>query len=182
MISAKYLMSKHKHIDFSTLRIVILCLMVSSKVLGGKDKVHPNREQVIFHTVTIPGEQRFALEQLTQNFEDEDPAIWPVALKAGQIKLAEADLNDDGVTERFIMAGISDWCGSVGCRTLLVQKIHGRWQLMGSPSLPEEAEATFVLEDKRFGYHKLHTGHGISTFKDGETFEILDLETGEVIQ
>lgn len=60
----------------------------SSKVLGGKDKVHPNREQVIFHTVTIPGEQRFALEQLTQNFEDEDPAIWPVALKAGQIKLA----------------------------------------------------------------------------------------------
>ena len=53
---------------------------------------------------------------------------------------------------------------------------------MGSPSLPEEAEATFVLEDKRFGYHKLHTGHGISTFKDGETFEILDLETGEVIR
>ena len=48
VISAKYLMSKHKHIDFSTLRIVILCLMVSSKVLAVRTRYTQTESKLYF--------------------------------------------------------------------------------------------------------------------------------------
>ena len=36
------------------------------------------------------------------------------------------------------------------------------------------------MQEKRFGYHKVFTGDGIYTFRDGKTYEILDVETGQI--
>ena len=96
------------------------------------------------------------------------------------IDLAEADLNDDGIAERFIMPHMTDWCGTAGCRTLLMLERNGRWQLMGDPHLREEW--TFILADKKYGYRELYTGDSIITFRNGRTFEIIDFELGEIIR
>jgi hypothetical protein len=165
---------------FSLTVVMISTQVVSCEAAGGQGRASADGQRVVFHPADTPEEQRFALEQLVRHFEDEDPSTWPSALEAGRIKLAEADLNDDGIPERFVMADVNDWCGSAGCKSLLLQKRSGQWYLMGNPTLPEQA--TLVLKQKKFGYHKLYTGHGISTFKKGKTFEILDLETGEIIR
>ena len=52
--------------------------------------------------------------------------------------------------------------------------------LMEMPVFSEEA--TIVMPEKRFGYHKLYTGDCIYTFRDGETYEMFDLEDGSIIR
>jgi hypothetical protein len=41
-------------------------------------------------------------------------------------------------------------------------------------------EATIVMPEEKFGYHKLYTGEDIYTFRNGKTYEILDTETGTI--
>jgi hypothetical protein len=45
---------------------------------------------------------------------------------------------------------------------------------------PYFSEITIVMEEKRFGYHKLYTADRIYTFRNGKTYEILSLEDGHI--
>ncbi len=64
----------------------------------------------------------------------------------------------------------SGWCESIGCRGLLLQNRQGRWVFVDKPYISEEA--TIVMPEKRFGYHKLYSGDCIYTFRNGKTYEI----------
>lgn len=55
--------------------------------------------RLTFRAPTTTEEQQFAFAQLRRHVENEEPSVWRTALSNGWIKLAEADLNDDGVPE-----------------------------------------------------------------------------------
>lgn len=69
-------------------------------------------------------------------------------------------------------------CGSIGCDGLLLKKRRGQWTVMASLFISEEA--TIVMNDKRFGYHKLYTGDSIYTFRNGKTYDIQDTQDGSI--
>ncbi len=49
---------------------------------------------------------------------------------------------------------------------------------MDKPNFP--GDHVVVMQEKRFGYHKVFTGDDIYTFRDGKTYEILEVETGQI--
>ncbi len=162
--------------------VAILSVMILpiSRSTGAFSKYYPPGSIVHFKTVTAPEDVEFARKYLGRYFEGEEPAAWDRAIRDGEIKIARADLDEDGVPEVFIMVENSIWCGSRGCDGLLLQNRRGQWALMASPKISEEA--TIIMPEKKFGYHKLYTGDDIYTFRNGKTYEILSLEDGRIIR
>ena len=161
--------------------VAILSVMILpiSRSTGAFSKYYPPGSIVHFKTVTAPEDVEFARKYVGRYFEGEEPAAWDRAIRDGEIKIARADLDDDGVPEVFIKLGTSMWCGSSGCQGLLLQNRRGCWELVDKPTISEEA--TIIMTEKRFGYHKLHTGDDIYTFR-GKTYEILSLEDGRIVR
>jgi hypothetical protein len=140
------------------------------------NKSYPPGSIVKFETVATPEDIEFARTYLRKYFEAEKPVAWDRAIRDGEISIARADLDDDGVPEVVLMTEHS--CGSIGCDGLLLKKRGGQWTLMASPFISEEA--TIVINDKRFGYHKLYTGDSIYTFRNGKTYDIQDTQDGSI--
>jgi hypothetical protein len=111
--------------------------------------------------------------QLRKHFKEDDEANWTDLIAKGKIKIADADLNEDGIEEKFIMVNTSDWCGSAGCQGLILQKRGRCWELISEATFSEEE--TIVLDRKQFGYHELYTSKMIYTFRNGRVHDIVDL-------
>lgn len=101
----------------SALMVLLPCQPVSAA-----DRTVPPGALVYLATVHASEDVRFAREQLITYLGVVQPAEWDRALRSGEVKIARADLNDDGSQEVFIMVENSLWCGSVGCTGILVQK------------------------------------------------------------
>jgi hypothetical protein len=153
---------------------VILFLLL--RTADGSQESSPAGMPLEFVTVNTPEDIRFARLKLIRHLGVVQPAEWDRALRAGDVKIAKADLNDDGVPEIFIMIENSLWCGSIGCRGIIVQRIGEHWKEVGSPYFSD----AIVMTERIYGYHKLFTGDAIYTFRDGKTYEILDVETGQI--
>ena len=39
---------------------------------------------------------------------------------------------------------------------------------------------TMIMTEKKFSYHKLYTADRLYTFRNGKTYEILDVKTGQI--
>jgi len=70
------------------------------------------------------------------------------------VRLGKADVNDDGVPERFYLLDDSVWCGSAGCRLLVVANSGSGGRLLCSVS---GGETGLVVTDRVtiHGYHEL---------------------------
>lgn len=160
-------MTKYKFVG--KISITISMILISTYALG---KDYPPGSIVHFKTVTTPADIQFARTYLRKYFEAEKPVAWVRAIREGEISIARTDLDDDGIQEVFIMLGTAMWCGSRGCQGLLLQNRRGKWELIDRPTISEEA--TIVMPEKQFGYHKLYTGEDIYTFRNGK--DIPDLK------
>lgn len=157
--------------------VFILIICPSANALS---RSYPQGSVVHFEMVTVPEDVEFARKYLARYFQGEKRAAWDRAIRNGEIKIARADLDDDGVPEVFNKLGTSMWCGSRGCQGLLLQNRRGQWELIDKPTISEEA--TIIMAEEMFGYHKLYTRDDIYTFRNGKTYEILSLEDGRIIK
>lgn len=123
---------------------------------------------IFFRNVSTQQEKEFAQEQISAHFRDESGPLFESSISGWNIKLAEADLDDDGAPEKLVMIDESCWCGSAGCQGLLLNKERQRWSLITRPTI--SAEKTILLAEKKFGYHKLYTGSSVYTFKNGSVY------------
>lgn len=153
-------------------------------------------DEIPFHVVTSPEEKKFALQALLNDaymsgderlekqpdgeYKSLKPRIfWPRAVERGDIRWGEADLDGDGVNERFIMAEVGELCGNdAGCETVILRKGKNGWKNVATTQLHEHG--TYVLHETRFGWHRLYASLSIISFKNGRSFESEDLETGEI--
>ena len=158
--------------------VLVLTIFLLSQSANSADRSVPPGVPVYFVTVKAPEDVKFAREHLIKYLGVVGPAEWDRVLGSGQVKIARADLNDDGSQEVFIMAENSLWCGSIGCTGILLQKRRDCWDIMDKPNFP--GDRVVVLQEKRFGYHKIFTGDDIYIFRNGKTYEILSLEDGHV--
>lgn len=78
---------------------VVVCQLVHSQSAQAQNEPLPDGTRLTFRAPTTTEEQQFAFAQLRRHVENEEPSVWRTALSNGWIKLAEADLNDDGVPE-----------------------------------------------------------------------------------
>lgn len=136
----------------------------------------PPGTQLEFKTVTRPQDVQFARKYLIRYMEGVKPAEWDRALQAGEVEIARGDLNDDGVPEVFLVGGNTLWCGSIGCRGVILQRGDGDWKEVGRPYF----SGAVVMKEKMYGYHKLFTGDAIYTFRNGEIYKILELEPRQI--
>jgi hypothetical protein len=97
-------------------------------------------------------------------------------LHAGEVEIARGDLNDDGLPEVFLVGGNTLWCGSIGCRGVILQKVGNDWKEVGRPYF----SGAVIMRQKAFGYHKLFTGDAIYTFRDGKIYKIRELEPKQI--
>ena len=132
----------------------------------------PAGTQLDFKTVTKPEDIRFARKYLIKYMGNVKPGEWNRALQAGEVEIARGDLNDDGVPEVFLVGGNTLWCGSIGCRGIILQKSGEVWKEVGSPYF----SGAIIMREKMYGYHKLFTGDAIYTFRNGEIYKIRELE------
>jgi len=77
-----------------------------------------------------------------------------VAYVREYVRLAKADINDDGVPERFYLLDDPGWCGSAGCRVFIVQSRDGGDRLLCKA---DSGETDFVVTDRVtiHGWHEL---------------------------
>jgi len=70
------------------------------------------------------------------------------------VRLAKADINDDGVPERFYLLEDPGWCGSAGCIVFIVQDRGGGDRLLCDAY---SGETDFVVTDRVtiHGWHEL---------------------------
>lgn len=113
---------------------------------GAFGKLYSAGTVLHFRIVATSEDVEFARKYLGRYFEGEEPAAWDRAIRDGEIKIARADLDEDGVPEVFIMVENSIWCGSRGCDGLLLQNRRGQWALMASPKISEEV--TIIMPEK----------------------------------
>lgn len=161
--------------DMHKAAVAVLMVLLLCQAASAANRTVPVGVPVYFQTVHAPEDVKFAREQLIRYLGVVPPMEWDRTLQSGQVKIARADLDDDGSHEIFIMVENSLWCGSVGCTGILLHKRKGNWDIMDQPNFP--GDRVVVMQEKRFGYHKLFTGDGIYTFRNGKTYEILDVET-----
>jgi hypothetical protein len=100
---------------------------------GAFGKLYPAGTVLHFGIVATSEDIEFVREYLEKYFEEEKLIAWDRAIQDGEIKIARADLDDDGIPEILIMVERSGWCGSIGCRGLLLQNWQGRWVLVDKP-------------------------------------------------
>ena len=83
------------------------------------------------------------------------------------ILVGEADLNDDGLTERFITIENPLFCGRSGCTTYVLQKQGRTWR----PVLQNNVRADIrVLDETDGGYHRLCMARLVEAW-DGRQYE-----------
>lgn len=138
-------------------------------------------KDVTFRPLANDAERAFARDWLSRNAKDhEAPAFWRKAVDENRIRIATADLNDDGVVERLLMVADPAWCGTAGCSTFILKHERGGWTC---PTETNMHETVRVLDEKRNGWHRLIAGTAVQTFdKHGRVLESVDLATGEVVR
>lgn len=139
------------------------------------DGVGRDRGKIIsFHNVSTPEDRRFAEEQIITYFRDESGPLLEGPPFEWKLKLAEADLDEDGIAERIILIDENYWCGSAGCQGLILRRDGERWSLIGRPTISEER--TIVVNDRTDRYQKLYTGNYIYIFDHGKLHNVIDLD------
>jgi hypothetical protein len=105
-------------INMATCKITLLFvfILLSFRPTGALGTSYPQGSTVRFKTVTAPEDVEFARKYLARYFEGEKPVAWDRAIRGRQIKIARADLDEDGVPEVFILVETSIWCGSRGVK------------------------------------------------------------------
>lgn len=129
---------------------------------------------ISFHNASTPEERRFAEEQIITYFGDESEPLREDEVSGWKLKLAEADLDEDGIPEKFVMIDENYWCGSAGCQGLILRKDGSQWFLVGRPTI--SAEKTVLVNDRKGGYQKIYTGNYIYVFKNAKIHHVIDLD------
>lgn len=68
------------------------------------------------------------------------------------IAIGEADLNGDGVLERFLTIDNPLFCGASGCTTYVLQKYGRNWRILLQNNVRAEIR---VLDETDSGYHRI---------------------------
>jgi hypothetical protein len=129
---------------------------------------------ISFHNASTPEERKFAEEQIITYFRDESGPLLEGPVSEWKLKLAEADLDEDGFPEKIVMINDNYWCGSAGCQGLILRKDGARWSLVERPTISEER--TILVKDSMDGYQKLYTGNYVYVFKNGKPHHVIDLD------
>lgn len=155
---------------------VLSFLVILLAAADGFCEAVPAGTELDFKIVTDPEDMQFAHKYLIAYMEGVKPAEWDGALHAGDVSIARGDLNDDGVPEIFLLVENSLWCGSIGCRGVILQKVGDDWKEVGRPYFSDAV----IMKEKVYGYHKLFTGDAIYTFRDGKIYRIRELQSRQI--
>jgi hypothetical protein len=125
--------------------------------------------EIEFRHVDNPEIIAFAVDHLRGEIKTSSEEEWVAAVKEHAL-YAEADLNDDGVPERFLQYG-SD-CGTIGCFTKIYRRIGKlkknsvsqrppeRFEVICEAMIPGFDPTSWILDQKEHGYHLIDTENG----------------------
>jgi hypothetical protein len=83
------------------------------------------------------------------------------------IQIGEADLNDDGLPERFLIIDNPLFCSASGCTTYVLQKYGRNWRILLQNNVRAEIR---VLDETDSGYHRLCMARRVESW-DGTQYQ-----------
>lgn len=143
---------------------VFLAFALSLILLAGATYAEEPTKYIKFHHIKDPALLKFAVSFYQKRNYDEFKGKRGLQLLRKELEVFEADIDDDGVPELFLLLEDIGYCGTAGCEAQIFKKTATGYELICETSLASELNSgtgSPILPETEHGFHRIEAPEAI---------------------
>lgn len=148
--------------------IALICLLTLTVGSGRAEQgeIYPR-----FHNIDDPSIMQFAvtfLRKFDKQFFEGERGLDRIRR---DVEVAEADIDDDGIPELFLVIENAYYCGTAGCIAFIFKKNATGYELICGAELDTQyggGTGSAILPEKDFGIHRIRAAEAIIHWYAGQ--------------